>query len=198
VTESSTLLRAGGYAAFLVIPVVIAAGIAFWLFLNGAGEIFGPINDLFVALALALLVLPVLAIRSILVPQAGPWFDVLSWLSVAGLVLAAVGQILLVIGVIPLEGSFVTGGLGIVPVLAWALGLGVLAGRVDALPDELGWVTVLLFGMIVVVTLGSAMLPGPAVALVSAGMLVSLGGWLVMVALTCLGAVAPAQVAVSG
>jgi len=29
-----------------------------------------------------------------------------------------------------------------VPVLAWALALAVLAGRIEVLPDQLGWVTV--------------------------------------------------------
>ena len=196
-TESSTVLRAGGYAALLVIPVVIAAGIAFWLFLNGAGAFFGPINDLLVAIALALLVPTVLAIRSIVGPGAGPWFDFLTWLSVAGLTLAAVGQVLLVVGVIPLEGSFVTGGLGILPVLAWVLAVGVLAGRVEVLPDQLGWVTAVLFGMIVVVAIGSAVLPGPAVTLATTAMLLSLAGWLVAAGFACLAAVPPGSVAVS-
>jgi hypothetical protein len=109
VTESSsTLLRTGGYAAFAIIPLLVAAGVAFWLFLNGAGPIFGPINDLLVATCLLLLALPVLAIRALAAGDLGAWFDVLTWLALAGLALAVVGQVLLVIGILPLEGSFVT------------------------------------------------------------------------------------------
>ena len=97
--SSATLLRAAGYAAFSIIPVLIASGIAFWLFLNGAGAIFGPINDVLTVISLALLALPVLGIRSIAATDVGPWFDVVTVLALVGIAVGAVGQLLLVLGV---------------------------------------------------------------------------------------------------
>jgi hypothetical protein len=37
--------------------------------------------------------------------------------------LIAVGQVLLVLGLISLEGSFATGGVGVLPVMAWLIGI---------------------------------------------------------------------------
>lgn len=196
--SSATLLRVGGYAAFSIIPVIIASGIAFWLFLNGAGEIFGPINDLLTVLCLALLALPVVAIRAIAADHVGSWFDVVTALALVGIALAAVGQLLLVLGVIPLQASFVTGSLGILPVLVWVVAVGIIAGRIDALPDQLGWMTLALFAMIVVVGIGSAVLPGPAVTVVSLGLLAALAGWLIVVGWTCLSGLTRQPLPVSG
>ena len=196
--SSATLLRAGGYAAFSIIPLLIASGIAFWLFLNGAGAIFGPVNDVLTVISLALLALPVLGIRSIAATDVGPWFDVVTVLALVGIAVGAVGQLLLVLGVIPLQASFVTGGLGILPVLAWVLAVGIIAGRIDVLPDQLGWLTLALFALIVVFGLGSAVLPGPAVAVASVALLATMAGWLVAVGWTCLAALGRQPLPVSG
>jgi hypothetical protein len=196
--SSATLLRAGGYASFSIIPVLIASGIAFWLFLNGAGAIFGPINDLLVVISLALLALPVLAIRSMVAQNVGQWFDVVTMLALVGIAVASVGQLLLVFGVIPLQSSFVTGSLGILPVLVWGLGVGIIAGRIGALPDQLGWVTLALFAMIVVVGIGSAVLPGPAITVVTVGLVATMAGWLVVIGWTCLSGLAHQPLPVSG
>ena len=155
--SSATLLRAGGYAAFSIIPLLIASGIAFWLFLNGAGAIFGPINDLLVVISLALLALPVLAIRSIAAQHVGPWFDVItrararrhrSRLRSASCCSCS--------GSSRSRRSFVHRTAS-ASCRSWrgCVAVGIIAGRIDALPDQLGWVTLALFAMIVVVAIGS-------------------------------------------
>ena len=195
--SSAALLRTAGYAAYLIIPLLTASGIALWLFFSGAGAVFGPINDLLVAVCLGLLALPVLALRSIVGPQGGPWFDVVSGLALAGLALAATGQVLLVAGVIALETSFVTGGLGILPVLAWAVAIAILALRLGALPDQLGWATVALLAMVVVASLGSAVLPPAGIVVVSAALLATLVWWLAVIGSTCLSGVVSRSIAAS-
>ena len=77
-------------------------------------------------------------------------------------------------------------------------GPGIIAGRIDALPDQLGWVTLALVAMIVAFGLGSAVLPGPAVAVVSFGLLATIAAWLFAVGWTCLAAVERQPIAVSG
>jgi hypothetical protein len=195
--SSAALLRAAGYAAFLIIPLLTASGIALWLFFDGAGAIFGSINDLLVAICLGLMVLPVLALRSIVGTQAGPWFDVVSGLALAGLALAAAGQVLLVAGGIALETSFVTGGVGILPVLAWAIAIAILAMHVGALPNQLGWATVALLAMIVVASLGSAVLPPAGIVVLSVALLTILVGWLAIIGSTCLAGVASGPIPAS-
>ncbi len=198
--SSATLLRAGGYAAFSIIPLLIASGIAFWLFLNGAGAIFGPINDLLVAVSLALLALPVLAHPLDRRPARRAVVRRRQRCSrSSGIAVAAVGQVLLVLGVIPLEASFVTGGLGILPVLVWALAVGIIAGRIDALPDQLGWVTA-----------GALRhdrrrrrsdrpsCPDRRSPSCRSALLVTLAGWLVVIGWTCLAAADAPAVAVAG
>jgi hypothetical protein len=195
--SSAALLRAAGYAAFLTIPLLTASGIALWLFFGGAGAIFGPINDLLVAICLGLMALPVLALRMIAGGQAGPWFEVVTGLALAGLALAAIGQVLLVAGVISLESSFVTGGLGILPVLGWTVAVAILALRVGALPDQLGWASVALLAMIVVAAVGSAVLPPTGIVVVSVALLAVLAGWLAIIAWTCLAAAAGSPIPAS-
>jgi hypothetical protein len=197
VNEPAVLLRAAGYAALTIIPLQIAAGLSLWLFFGGVGAVFGPINDLLVAISLALLALPILAIRSIAAEEVGPWFDLVTGLALLGLALGAIGQVLLVMGAIRLETSFVTGGLGILPVLAWAVALAVVAGRVGGLPDQLGWATLALLVMIAVAAVGSAVLPPPGVVAVSAVLLAALAGWLAVVGWTCLTAASPGPVGAS-
>lgn len=195
--SSGALLRAAGYAAFLIIPLLIASGIALWLFFAGAGAVFGPINDLLTAACLGLLALPVLALRSIAGPQVGSWFDIVSALALVGLALAAIGQVLLVIGVISLQASFVTGGLGIVPVLVWGIALAIVALWVGALPEQIGLATVALLVAVVIAAVGSAVLPGAGTVVVSAALLAVLVGWLASIGWTCLSAAAGSPVPAS-
>ncbi len=182
----SSFLRAAGYAAFAIIPTLIASGLALWLFFAGAGGIFGDLNDLLTAVCLLLLALPVVAITALTSGSVGSWFAVVSWLAVAGIGVAGAGQVLLVLRAISLETSFVTGGVGILPVLAWAVALAIVALRTSELPDRLGWATIALLATIVAASLGSAVLPAIGILAVSTVLLVALSGWLIVLGRTCL------------
>jgi hypothetical protein len=175
--------RAAGYSAVAATLSLLLAGVTIALFFGGAGEQYGPMNDAFTALTLLLLILPVLAIRT-LVGDAGPLFHAVTVLAVIGLLVGAVGQILLVAGIIDLNTSFVTGGVGIAPVLAWAVGLALVALRSEALPDQLGWTTAAMLALVVLSTVTASVTSGPPVALVSGALFVSLELWLVALAWT--------------
>ena len=121
----------------------------------GRGERYGPLNDLFFALTMFLIILPAVAVEDLTGEQGGPWFDAVTWVAVVGMVIAGVGQVLLVAGRISLQTSFVTGGIGIVPVLVWMGSLAVVSIRYEV-PDTLvGWAVVLSLGLMV----PTAMLP---------------------------------------
>ena len=183
------LLRNAGYAAYIAAAVQLVSALSLWLFFGGAGDIFGPVNDLLVAIAMALLVLPVLGLRALIGRTVGPWFAVVSALALGGLAVAAVGQLLLVAGVISLEMSFVTGTAGILPILAWMVGVGVAARRSDALPDRLAPVTVAVLLLAVALAIGSMILPATGVIVLSGLFVVALAGWLMLVGWSCLAAV---------
>jgi protein-S-isoprenylcysteine O-methyltransferase Ste14 len=101
-----------GISAFLATPAV-ALAMLFWVQFSVTRENrFGVLNDIAVVVALILLILPAIAVGDLLADADG-WFGVLSWIAIAGLVLAALGQVLLISGAISLQTSFVTGGIGI-------------------------------------------------------------------------------------
>ena len=81
--------------------------------------------------------------------------------AITGAVLIAVGQLLLVVGVIDLETSFVTGGLGVIPVLVWIVALIVLAVPLDILPSSVGWLAGGAIALIVVGSLVTFVTTGP-------------------------------------
>lgn len=184
--DAPTLDRAAGYAASAAMVSLLLAGITIFLFFGGAGAAYGPANDLLVALTLILLTLPVLAIRVIVGEGTGPLFGVLSLLAVVGLAVGAVGQVLLVLGVIDLQSSFVTGGVGILPVLVWAVALAVVAFRTEALPDLVGWTTGSMLVLIVVMIVATSVISGAAVA-AGAALLLAVEAWLASIAWTLLG-----------
>ncbi len=117
--DSGTLYRAAGLSAVVSLVALLVAAVAIALFFAGAGQVFGPINDVFVSITMLSLILPILAIDRLAGAEIGPWLRIVSLAAIAGAVLAAAGQLLLVIGIIDLRSSFITGGIGIVPVLIW-------------------------------------------------------------------------------
>lgn len=138
-----------GISTFLAIPALLLAGFFGSLFFLGRGERYGPLNDLFVALTMFLIILPAITVENLAGEQVGAWFDVVTWVAVAGMVIAGVGQVLLVAEGISLQTSFVTGGLGVIPVLVWMASLAVISIRYGV-PDTLvGWATVLSLGLMV-------------------------------------------------
>jgi hypothetical protein len=167
-----SVARVAGFSAAAAIPALFLAAVALALFFGGAGERWGPVNDVLVALTLLLLILPVVALPVVLDNPEG-WFVALSYVAVAGLVVAAIGQLLLVAGVIGLNTSFVTGGVGILPLLAWWAGVAYLALGAGMLPSHIGW---WLVG-----TLGLGLLTFLATWAFGAGLVTALIGWLVSI-----------------
>ena len=139
----------GEISTFLAIPALLLAGVFGGLFFLGRGERYGPLNDLFFAFTMFLIILPAITVTNLAGEQVGAWFDVVTWVAVAGLVIAGVGQVLLVAGGISLQTSFITGGLGVTPVLVWMASLAVISIRYEVPEMLVGWATVLSLGLMV-------------------------------------------------
>lgn len=173
-----TLGAWAGYSAMAAIVALIVSGVTIALFFGGAGTFWGPINDLFVALTAILLILPIVAALRLAPDDIGPWFVVLSVTAVIGALLIAVGQLLLVAGAINLEASFVTGGAGVVPVLAWMVGLAYLVLTRDIMSVVVGYLVIGALVAAALATISSVILPWPATAAMSVVLLALLVAWL--------------------
>src|SRR3990172_3837418 len=163
---SIALVRAAGYSTYAAIATLIVAAITIVLFFGGAGQFWGPVNDVFVSLPTLLLILPVLAILLLAGDHAGWWFSALSWLAIAGLLLVAVGQLLLVVGVISLNASFLTGGIGLTPFLVWALATIWTAWTFGVPSMMVGFLLAAVLVMSALTTAVSLALPGVATGIV--------------------------------
>jgi hypothetical protein len=175
-----SVARVAGFSAAAAIPALFLAAVALALFFGGAGERWGPVNDVLVALTLLLLILPVVALPVVLDNPEG-WFVALSYVAVAGLVVAAIGQLLLVAGVIGLNTSFVTGGVGILPLLAWWAGVAYLALGAGMLPSHIGWWLVGTLGLGLLTFLATFGARRPVTWAFGAGLVTALIGWLVSI-----------------
>ena len=176
-----TLGDLAGWSALAAVATLLASGVTIALFFGGAGAFWGPLNDLFTALTMILLLPVMLAVLRLAPDDIGPWFAILTFAAVAGILLGAAGQLLLVAGGISLQASFVTGGVGIAPVIAWAMGLTVLILTRDMLSVITGW---LLFGVLVSVALlalASFVAPWPMTAAAAVLLLGLLSAWLAVV-----------------
>jgi hypothetical protein len=176
--DEATLLRAAGLSAIIAIIALVVSGITIALFFGGAGALWGPINDLATSVALVALVLPVVAVDRIAGPETGVWLRIVSVAAIVGIALAATGQVLLVLGVIGLQSSFVTGGIGILPVFAWLIAVAVLALGPGVLPVQVGWLAVGVLALSAGLALLASVAMGPAVWVTSVALLVVLAGWL--------------------
>lgn len=127
--------RRAGTLALLAAGALLLSGVALALFFGGAGAVFGPINDILVGLAMALLVPAILALSG---PAAPPWFRYLGWATIGAVVILVVGQVLLVAGVIPLPASFLTVSIGLFTFLAWVVVAAVLSLRGELLSTGFG------------------------------------------------------------
>jgi hypothetical protein len=127
-----------GLSAFLAIPALLLALTYGLLFFLGRGQRYGPLNDIASAAVLLLLILPAIALKD-LVGADPAWFGIVTWVAVAGMVVAAVGQVALVLGAISLNTSFVTGGVGFLPVVVWFAAFTFLSLRDGTPPPEVGW-----------------------------------------------------------
>jgi hypothetical protein len=185
--DEVTLLRVAGLAALVAGPVLLLSGVALALFFGGRGERWGPVNDVLVALALLLLAPAVVALNGLADGVADPVFGLASAGALAGIAVAAGGQLLLVAGRLGLRASFVTGGLGVAAMLPWAIGLLVLALTTEVVGTAAG--------VLLAATLALAGLTAVATAVTRGRVLWLLGGllgfaastWLVALGLDLLG-----------
>lgn len=167
-----------GWSALVAIPTLVASGIALALFFGGAGAFWGPVNDVLTALTLVALILPIVAVWRLAPDDMGPWFGALCALAIAGALLGAIGQLLLVAGVIDLATSFVTGGAGILPVVVWAVAVVALTLTRALLPVEVGWLLAASLVAAVLLTVSSLALPWIVTAIAGVILLGLLCGWL--------------------
>jgi hypothetical protein len=135
------------------------ATVSISLFFGGAGYVFGPINDVTTAATLLLIVPGVLAVRRLARERTGAWFSGLSLLTVVGLGVAAGGLLALVAGVITLNDSFVVGGIGILPFLAWLAAFGAISLRRGVLTRRVGWLSISALAISIIATAVSPFLP---------------------------------------
>lgn len=188
--DTAALTRASGWSTLIAIVALIVSGITIALFFGGAGAFWGPINDLATAITLVAMILPVLAIDRLATPGAGTWLRVVTVGALAGLVLGAVGQVLLVLGVIDLQTSFVTGGVGIAPFFAWLVALPILAfGSIGgaSLPGSVGWLALAVICLsIAAAVVGMVATGGPILWITGIALLVGLLAWLAALASTLL------------
>jgi len=181
------IVRGAGYAALLAVPSLVVAAITIALFFGGAGSFWGPVNDVFSAITLLLLILPVVAIALLVADDAGWWFWVVSILAVIGIVVAAAGQLLLVAGVVNLDTSFITGGIGIIPVVGWGIAIVYSAFTHDLPSATVGWLTLAALAGSGLLAVAATALSGWPVAVLGAGLTVVLSAWLLALGLDLLG-----------
>jgi hypothetical protein len=182
--DTPTLYRFAGWSSALAIAMLLVSGVALALFFS-IGEPWGSINDFFIVLTALLLILPMLAIDRIAVGQA-PWLRPVTIAAVAGAVLIAVGQTLLILRVIGLYDSYATGGIGLLPLLVWWVALVILAFGTHAVSLEIGWSTAAMLVTIVVFSVIAALTFGPALWVASVVLLAVISAWMGLLAMDLL------------
>ncbi|MDP9281467.1 MAG: hypothetical protein M3P38_05170 [Chloroflexota bacterium] len=174
-----TITRLAAPSTFLAVPMVLLAAITLVLFFRGRGDRFGTLNDLFSAIALLLLIPPVVAVYRVGGDDAGTWLLALTIATVAGLLVAAIGQLLLILRAIDLSASFVTGGVGVLPVLIWVAALAWLSLGRHLFPEALGWLGLTLLASAILVAVFSTLKIDAATTAFSFVLVAALLGWLV-------------------
>jgi len=130
-----------------------------------------------------LLLIPVIVATLRLAPDdIGPWFAIVCWAAVLGAIVIAVIQVLLVVGAVALETSFAVGGIGIVPILGWAVGLTFLVFARDMLPVEVGWLLAATLVIAGVLTVSSMLAPWPVTGVIGVLFVVAFVAWLARLA----------------
>jgi hypothetical protein len=179
---TADLARLAGPLTWVSLVALILSGIALALFFGGAGQFWGPVNDAFIVVTAITLIPAVVAVLRAAGERGAPWVLAISVAAIAGLVLIAVGQTLRIVGRLSLDGSYVTGGVGVVPVLAWILLVAVLGLGSDVLPREVGWLAAACLAAIVLMSLVFLVTQGPALWVACLGLLVVLSAWLARLA----------------
>jgi hypothetical protein len=157
---------------------LLLSGIALALFFGGAGEFWGPVNDALIVVTAIALVPAVAAVARLAGDRGSPWVALVSVVAVAGLLLIAVGQTLLIVGRLSLDGSYVTGAIGVIPVIAWIVLVATLGIGLGVLPSRTGWLAVLTLAAIVVFSATAAVTLGPVLWVEAVLMLAVISLWL--------------------
>jgi hypothetical protein len=172
------LYRSAGASAVVALIALVIAGIALALFFGGAGAFWGPVNDMFLVVSVLALILPMLAVDRLAADGGAGWMRLVTLAGIVGALIVAVGQTLLVLGVITLQQSFVTGGVGFLPLLVWFVALVVLAFGSNVLPAPIGWAAVAVLALIVVEAVVGIAAAGPLLWVASVALLAALAACL--------------------
>lgn len=175
-----TLGEASGYGALAAAVTVVIAGVTLALFFGGAGAFWGPVNDVFVAITVLLLIPAIVAVTQLAPDDTRPWFTAVSVAAIGGAVVMAAGQLLLVAGVIGLNASFVTGGVGVLPFLVWMGALAWLVLARQAMDPAVGYLIVAVLASAAALTVSAAILPMPITTVTSVALLALLVAWMVV------------------
>jgi hypothetical protein len=181
--SDTELYRLASWTTWVSIVTLVIAAIALAIFFAGPGEPFGSINDAAIAITLILLIPAVLAVDRLAGERFAPMVRIVTIAAIAGILLAAAGQFLLIARVITLEDSLVTGGMGILPVLAWFVLVAVISLAGALLPSTVGWLAVASLAMIVVTSVVAAVTMGPGLWVACFALVAILCAWLASLAL---------------
>lgn len=178
------LYRLAGPSTWVALVSLVLSGIAFGLFVGGAGSFWGPVNDVLITVTAITLIPVVLAVDRLAGWDHGaPWTRIITIAALAGLVVMAAGQTLLVLGRLSLEGSYVTGGVGLMPFLVWIILVAALSLTGGLLPRAVGWLAVATFAAIVVESVVAAVTQGPALWASTIGLVLILVAWIASLAM---------------
>lgn len=176
--DSKAFLTLGGVSSLLAIPALLLAGYFLVLFFAKRGDQYGSLNDFFSAVTLLLLILPALGLYRLGRGDAGSWFTVVTWLAVGGMLIGAFGQFALVLKFIGLGTSFITGGVGIAPVIAWGVSIAALSFARTGIPHVIAWTAVAVLCMTFLLIAASGVHQKTATNALAAALVVALVAWL--------------------
>jgi hypothetical protein len=194
--SNADLYRLAGASSWLALVALVLSGIALALFFGGAGTFWGPVNDALIVVTAIALIPVAIAVARIAGERGSPWVTILTVACLAGLVLMAIGQTLLIVGRLSLDGSYVTGGIGVVPFLAWVLLVAVLSLSAGILPPTVGWLAALSLASVVAMSVIAALTMGPVLWISAVVLVAAFSGLLASLA-TAFGAAAIGAVAAS-
>jgi hypothetical protein len=176
------LERLAGPSTWVALAAFVLSAIALALFFGGAGQFWGPVNDALIVVAVLAMIPAVLAVDRLAGDVGAPWTRIVTVAALAGIVLMATGQTLLIIGRLSLEGSYVTGGIGVIPFLAWIVLVALLALSGGVVPRSVGWLAVASLGAIVACSLLAAFTRGPVLWVATIGLVAVMSAWLAALA----------------
>ena len=181
---TSDLYRLAGVSSWIALVAFVLSGIAIALFFGGAGQFWGPVNDALIVITTIALLPAVIAVARLAGERGSPWVAIVSVAAFAGLILIAVGQTLLIVGALTLEGSYVTGGIGVIPFIAWIVMVAVLALNAGVIPTTTGWLAVATLIVIVAFSAIAAVTQGPVLWVGGVALLVAISAWIAGLATT--------------